>query len=197
LSPSAGVRLGNRSRGPRLFQDARLRARRMICAIGVVPARGCLSTTLAATWALIAETTRHEVTQQRVARGVLVSSGMKPEKPTQRDSRRGEGERPARRYNQKLREIVAGSKVDPGARGTQAYVELEAARCGRRPGRGPQVSLDDMVARNRPLFQRILSRLLGGLRIFSRRRARVRRHQPRFSRLRARFRKLRARVGRR
>jgi hypothetical protein len=96
-----------------------------------------------------------------VARRVLHASSMKPEKPTQ-DENQGEGDRvSARRYNQDLREFIAGGKVEPAAREAEAYVERapsDAARAERTAKRGPEptrVSLEELMAKGRTMIDRV------------------------------------------
>lgn len=98
---------------------------------------------------------------------------MNPDKPTQRDANQGEGDRvSARHYNEKLREFVAGGKVEPAAREAGAYVEQkpeDAARAERKAKRGPKthVSIDEMFAKSRGVVERvrpIVSRAIGRLR---------------------------------
>ena len=98
---------------------------------------------------------------------------MKPEKPTERDANQGEGNRvAARHYNERLREFVASGRVEPAARAAESYVErwpADAARAERRARRGPHthVTLDEMVAKSRPIVERvrpIFDRVVGRLR---------------------------------
>ena len=72
---------------------------------------------------------------------------------------------------EQLREFVVGGSMNPAHRG-QAYVggSREAAqRAPRKTGRGfrTQISLDEMVARNRSLVERVrpvVNRVMGRLR---------------------------------
>jgi hypothetical protein len=99
---------------------------------------------------------------------------MKPDKPTQRDPNQGEGDRlSARRYNDEVRDFVAGGKVEPAAREAQVYVRTQpedAARDERKARRGPQatrLSLDELVAKGRSVVERvrpIVDRTVGKLR---------------------------------
>ena len=87
-------------------------------------------------------------------------------KPTNRDPNQGEGDRKsARRYNRKLREFIAQGKVDPAAHEAEAYVEHEpddAERAERAAKHGPnarrrgtKVSVDELVAKGRTVFDRM------------------------------------------
>lgn len=98
---------------------------------------------------------------------------MNPDKPTQRDANQGEGDRvSARHYNEKLREFVAGGKVEPAAREAEAYVEHkpeDAARAERKAKHGPKthVSIEEMFAKSRSVVERvrpIVNRAIGRLR---------------------------------
>ena len=86
---------------------------------------------------------------------------MKPDKPTQRDTNQGEGDRAsARHYNEGLRDFVAGGKVEPAAKEAEAYVRQkpqEAARAERTARRGPHtgISLDEMIAKSRTVVDRV------------------------------------------
>lgn len=90
---------------------------------------------------------------------------MKPDKPTQ-DAHQGEGDRiSARRYGRRVREFVAGGKVEPSARDAEAYVERlpdAAARAERKTRRGPRptrVSFDELVAKGHTVLDRMQSLL--------------------------------------
>jgi hypothetical protein len=94
---------------------------------------------------------------------------MKPENPTNQ----GEGDRvSARRYDEHVREFVAGGQVEPTARAAEQYVERtpdDAARAERKARRGPstRVSLDELVAMGRTVVERIrpiVDRTVGKLR---------------------------------
>lgn len=85
-------------------------------------------------------------------------------KPTNSDRNQGEGDRKsARRYNRKLREFISQGKVDPAAREAEAYVEHapgDAERAERAAKRGPsargtKVSVDELVAKGRTVFDRM------------------------------------------
>jgi len=99
---------------------------------------------------------------------------MKPEKPTQRDANQGEGDRrSARRYNNEVREFVAGGQVEPAAREAEAFVAHkpeEAARAERRARRGPRptrISIDELVAKGKTVVDRmrpVVDRAVGRLR---------------------------------
>ena len=101
-----------------------------------------------------------------MARGVLHERGMKPDKPGD-DENQGEGDRvAARRHERRIREFVAGGKVEPaapGAHDAEAYVERapdDAARAGVRARRGPpptRVSLDELVAKGHTVLDRVES----------------------------------------
>src|SRR5207237_7237359 len=87
--------------------------------------------------------------------------GMNPEKPTERDPNQGEGDRvSARRYNEEVREFVAGGKVEPAAREAETYVRFkpeDARRDERKARRGPQtrLSLDELMAKGRTVIDRV------------------------------------------
>jgi len=99
---------------------------------------------------------------------------MKPDKPTTPDPNQGEGDRTAaRRYDQHVREFVAGGKVEPAARDAESFVERrpdEAARAERKARRGPRptwVSLDELVAKGKTALDRlrpVVERAVGRLR---------------------------------
>ncbi len=101
-------------------------------------------------------------------------TGMNPEKPTPHDPKQGEGDRSsARRYNQDVREFVAGGKVEPAAHEAETYVTQkpqDAARAERSAKRGPRstrISLDELVAQGRTVVDRvrpIVDRAVGRLR---------------------------------
>ena len=101
-------------------------------------------------------------------------TGMNPEKPTPHDPNQGEGDRgSARRYNQEVREFVAGGKVEPAGNEAETYVTQQpedAARAERRAKRGPRstrTSLDELVAQGRTVVDRvrpIVDRAVGRLR---------------------------------
>jgi len=84
-------------------------------------------------------------------------------KPNDSDPNQGEGDRKsARRYNRKLREFIAGGTVDEAAHEAEAYVEREpedAERAERVAKRGPhggtKVSVDELVAKGRTVFDRV------------------------------------------
>jgi hypothetical protein len=86
---------------------------------------------------------------------------MKPDKPTQ-DGNHGEGDRfSARRYNQHVREFVAGGKVEPSARDAEVYVERkpeDAERAERAASRGPhptRVSIDELMAKGHSMLDKV------------------------------------------
>jgi hypothetical protein len=86
---------------------------------------------------------------------------MKLDKPTQ-DGNQGEGDRVSgRRYQRRVREFVAGGKVEPAARDAERYVERDpddAVRAEARARRGPRstrVSLDELVAKGHTVIDRI------------------------------------------
>ena len=104
---------------------------------------------------------------------------MKSDKPTQ-DGNQGEGDRSSvRRYARHLREFVAGDKVEPSARGPEAYVERlppDSTREERGARRGPhhtRVSVEELMARGHTVLGR-LQRALH--RVFGRFTRRLRRH---------------------
>jgi hypothetical protein len=129
--------------------------------------------------ALVAyERTRSTTARPSVARGVLFTAAMKPDKPTHRDANQGEGDRlSARHYNEQLRKFVDGGNVEPAARKAETYVEQmpeAAARAERTARRGPAArgssarqSLDELVAKARTVADRvrpIVDRAVGKLR---------------------------------
>jgi hypothetical protein len=83
-------------------------------------------------------------------------------KPTSSGRNKGEGDRKsARRYNRKLREFISQGKVDPAAREAESYVEREphdaerAERAAKRGPHGTKVSVDELVAKGRTVFDRM------------------------------------------
>jgi hypothetical protein len=79
-----------------------------------------------------------------------------------KDPNQGEGDRiSARHYNRGVREFVQEGKVDEAAREAADYVEAEpddAKRAERVAKRGPhptRVSVDDLVAKGRNVFDRV------------------------------------------
>ena len=96
-----------------------------------------------------------------MARGVLHSGNMKPEKPT-KDGNQGEGDKAsARRYGRHVREFVADGKVDPAAKDAEAFVEgrpEDAERAERQARRGPKptrVSIDELMAKGHTVIDRV------------------------------------------
>lgn len=94
---------------------------------------------------------------------------MKLDKPT--DDNQGEGDRAsARRYQRRVREFVAGGKVEPAARDAEAYLERtprDAERAEAEARRGPRptrISLDELVAKGHTLIDRMeaLARRIAG-----------------------------------
>lgn len=86
---------------------------------------------------------------------------MKLDKPTQ-DENRGEGDRiSGRRTQQRVREFVAGGKVEPAARDAERHVERapdDAARAEASARRGPRstrVSVDELVAKGHTVIGRM------------------------------------------
>jgi len=68
-------------------------------------------------------------------------------KPNDSDPEQGEGDRKsARRYNRKLREFIAEGKVEGAAHEAETHVERE---------RGTKVSVDELVAKGRTVFDRM------------------------------------------
>lgn len=98
---------------------------------------------------------------------------MKSDDSTPRDPNQGEGDRiAARRYSQRLRDFVAGGKVEPAARAAEDYVERmpeDAARAERKARLGPhtRVSVDELVAKGRTVYERVrpvVVRMIGRIR---------------------------------
>lgn len=94
---------------------------------------------------------------------------MKPDKPTQRDARHGEGERGSVHHDyEQLREFVAGGQLKSAAHEAEAHVghqREEVARAAR--GSQTQISIDEMVAKNRSIVEGVRSivhRAVGRLR---------------------------------
>lgn len=83
---------------------------------------------------------------------------MKLDKPTQ-DGNRADGDRsPEQRYQRRVREFVAGGRVEPAARDAERYVERapdDAARAEAEAWRGPRVSVDELVAKGHTLIGRM------------------------------------------
>jgi len=101
--------------------------------------------------------------ERRIERGTrrAACSVMKLDKPTQ-DPNQGEGDRgAARRYQRRVREFVAGGKVEPAARDAGSYVERapgDAERAEARAKRGPRptrISLDELVAKGHTVIDRM------------------------------------------
>ena len=87
---------------------------------------------------------------------------MNPEKPPQTDANQGEGDRvSARRYNQEVRDFVAGGKVDPAAHAAEGYISeapedaARAEQAGKRGPRSTRTSLDELVAKGRTVVERV------------------------------------------
>lgn len=85
---------------------------------------------------------------------------MKSQPP--KDPNQGEGDRiSARHYNKRVREFVEHGNVDEAAREAAEYVETEpddAKRAERIAKRGPhptRVSVDELVAKGRSVFDRV------------------------------------------
>ena len=83
-------------------------------------------------------------------------------KPTNSDRNQGEGDRKsARRYNRKLREFISQGRVDSAAHEAEGYVEREpkdaerAERAAKRGPHGTRVSVDELVAKGRTVFDRM------------------------------------------
>jgi hypothetical protein len=98
---------------------------------------------------------------------------MKPDKPTQRDGTIGEGDRvPIHHDYQQLREFVAGGQVSSVAREARSYVgqnrEAVPGAVRRVPrGSQTQITLDEMIAKNRGILERVrpfVHRAVGRLR---------------------------------
>ena len=96
-----------------------------------------------------------------MARGVLVSLGMKPQDPS-KDPNQGEGDKiSARHYNSEVHDFVAEGKVNDAARDAAEFVEAEPAeakRAEQRAKRGPnptKVSVDELVAKGRTVIDRV------------------------------------------
>ncbi len=93
-----------------------------------------------------------------MARGVLMSSGMKPQ---DNDPNQGEGDKvSARHYNRQAESFVADGKVDSAAKDAAQFVEAEpeeAARAERKAKRGPstKVSVNDLIAKGRTVIDRV------------------------------------------
>ena len=69
-------------------------------------------------------------------------------KPTGSDRNQGEGDRKsARRYDRKLREFISQGKVDPAAHEAESHVEREP--------HGTKVSVDELIAKGRTVFDRM------------------------------------------
>ena len=91
-----------------------------------------------------------------------------------KDPNQGEGDRvSARRYNREVSEFVAEGKVDEAAREAADYVQAEpedAKRAERVAKRGPhptRVSVDELVAKGRNVFDRVrpyVDRIVGQVR---------------------------------
>jgi len=95
---------------------------------------------------------------------------MKLDKPTQ-DGSQADGDRiPGQRYQRRVREFVAGGRVEPAARDAGRYVERDpddAARAeaeARRGPRSPRVSVDELVAKGQTVIDRmeVLVRRIAG-----------------------------------
>ena len=98
-----------------------------------------------------------------MARVVLRCPDMKPDKPNP-DGNQGEGDRvSARRYQQRVREFVAGGKVEPAAHDADTYVKRDprdAERAERDAVRGPgptKITLDELVAKGHTMIDRVHS----------------------------------------
>ena len=107
-----------------------------------------------------------------MARQVLLVPCMKT---NTRDPNQGEGDKiSARHYNRAAREFVAEGKVGEAAREAAHYVDErpgdahraeDAARKG--PHKGPRVSVDELVAKGRTVFDRVrpmVERVVGRVR---------------------------------
>jgi hypothetical protein len=86
---------------------------------------------------------------------------MKLDKPTQEGNEADRDRIPGRRYQQRVREFVAGGDVERAARDAERYVERApgaAARAeaeARRGPRSPWVSVDELVAKGRTVVDRM------------------------------------------
>lgn len=102
---------------------------------------------------------------------------MKPDKPTQPDARHGEGEGVSVHLDcEQLREFIAGGPLGSVAHESGAYVgrQREAAPMARNAVRGSQtqISIDELVAKNRSIVERVrpmVRRAVGRLRVRFRR----------------------------
>ena len=96
-----------------------------------------------------------------MAWGLLVLHAMKNHNPT--GNNQGEGDKlSARHYNRQVREFIAEGKVDPAAEEARRFLEREpeeAMRAEERAKRGPRsgtrVSIDELVAKGRTVFDRV------------------------------------------
>jgi hypothetical protein len=84
-------------------------------------------------------------------------------KTNTRDPNQGEGDKlSARHYNRAAREFVAEGKVDEAAREAAEYVDSKPTDARRAedvarkgPRKGPRVSVDELVAKGRTVFDRV------------------------------------------
>jgi hypothetical protein len=98
-----------------------------------------------------------------VAWGLLVLHAMKNHNPTGQNQ--GEGDKlSARHYNRQVREFIAEGKVDSAAEEARRFLEREpdeAERAEQRAKKGPRggtrVSVDELVAKGRTVFDRVRS----------------------------------------